>query len=527
MYDIIVRDGTVVDGTGNVGYRAHVAIARDTVQVLRGDISSLPRAITVDASHCIVAPGFIDAHTHSDLVVLSEPRNEAKIRQGVTTEMIGLDGLGYAPLSRRNLEMMLTYWSGVNGYPSLDYNWSSVSEYLERYYHTTAGNVVYFVPQNCLRAETVGWGDRPATKDEIRAMQDMLKQGMAEGAVGLSSALTYAPGIYASTDELVELCRTVAECGGVYATHVRYDLGDGAFDGFREAVAVAEKSGCPTHISHYTTNLVTRGQAGKLLEIVDHARARGIDLTFDAYPWDIGSTSLHTPIPSWAHEGGPYALIERLKDRAERERMRGQGSKLGGTVERLVVSGVKTGANKWCEGLTVAVIAERLSKDPWDVVCDLLVEEELQASYCAFTGDMDDVKTLMMHPAHMFITDGIRIGGKPNPRACGTYPKILGQLVRDEGVMSLEQAVRKMTSFPAQRHGLSDRGILRDGMKADIVVFDPDTVSCTATVAHPTEPPIGIEYVFVNGKMVLDRGRHTGALSGEPLRHASFPHSMC
>lgn len=521
MFDVLIRDGTIIDGTGNVGFRGHVAIEGDRLQVLRGDSSSVPRATTVDASHCVVAPGFIDAHTHSDLVSLSEPLNEPKIRQGVTTEMIGLDGLGYAPLSKRNLEMILMYWSGVNGYPELDYNWSSVSEYLQRYYHTTSGNFVYFVPQNCLRAETVGWEDRPATRDEIRAMQEMLRQGMAEGAVGLSSALTYAPGIYASTEELIQLCQTVAECGGVHATHVRYDLGDGAFDGFREAVAIGARSGCATQISHYTTNLATRGQADRLLRIVDEARASGVDLTFDAYPWDIGSTTLHTPIPSWAHEGGPYELLKRLRNRADRERMRGQGSKLGGTVEALIISGVKTEPNKWCEGLTVAAIAERLNKDPWDVVCDLLVEEDLQVAYCALTGDMNDVKTLMMHPAHMFITDGIRVGGMPNPRAYGTYPKILGQLVRDERIMPLEQAIRKMTSFPAQRFGLSDRGILRDGMKADIVVFDPDTVSCASTLANPKQPPLGIEYVFVNGKMVLDRGSHTGALPGEPLRMGS------
>ena len=179
MYDFIVRDGTIIDGTGNVGFRGHIAIEGDTLQVLRGDISSVPRETTVDASHCVVAPGFIDAHTHSDLVVLSEPLNEAKIRQGVTTEMIGLDGLGYAPLSKRNLEMMLMYWSGVNGYPELDYNWRSVSDYLQRYYHTTSGTVGDFVPQNCLRAEVVGWENRPATRDEIRAMQEMLRPGMA------------------------------------------------------------------------------------------------------------------------------------------------------------------------------------------------------------------------------------------------------------------------------------------------------------------------------------------------------------
>jgi N-acyl-D-amino-acid deacylase len=366
--------------------------------------------------------------------------------------------------------------------------------------------------------ETVGWEDRPATKEEIRAMQDMIRQGMAEGAVGLSTGLSYPPGIYASTEELVALCQTVAKCGGVYVTHVRYDLGDGAFDGFREAVAIGARSGCPVHFSHYKTNATTtHGQADKLLQIVDQARTSGIDLTFDSYPWEAGSSTLHMVVPMWAHNGGPYELLQRLKNKDDRSKMRGQSTKVVGAIEKMVISAVKTEKNKWCQGLTVAAIAERLNKEPWDAMCDLMIEEDLEVAYYSFSGDMNDVKAIMTHPAHMFITDGLRIGDMPNPRTYGSYPKILGQLVRDEKVLTMEQAIRKMTSFPAQRFGLASRGILRDGMKADIVVFNPVTVNSTATFAHPKQFPLGIDYVFVNGEMVVEKGRYTGALPGEPL----------
>ena len=518
MFDTLIQGGTIVDGTGNVGFKGAVAVDKDRIRILVGDTSSVQAANVIEATGYIVAPGFIDVHTHSDLIALSEPLNEPKVMQGVCTDMLGLDGMGYAPLSKRNLDMMLLYWSGISGYPDLDYSWSSVAEYLDRFNHTTSINVAHLIPNSCLRVETVGWENRPASKDEIGVMQEMIRQGMKEGAVGLSTGLSYPPGVYASTEELVELCRTVAQCGGVYVTHVRYDLGDGAFDGFREAVAIGARSGCPTHLSHYATNLATRGQPDKMLRIVDDARAMGVDLTFDSYPWPAGSSYLTIAVPPWAHSGGPHQLLKRLKNKDDRDRMRGQGTKVVGEVEQIVISAVKTEKNRWCEGLTVAAVADRVNKDPWDAICDLLVEEDLQAAFYAFTGDMNDVKAIMTHPAHMFITDGLRIGGMPNPRTYGTYPKILGQLVRDENIMPMEQAIRKMTSFPAQRFGLSDRGILRDGMKADIVVFDPVTVSGVATFANPKQFPLGIEYVFVNGTMVVEKGKHTGALPGEPLR---------
>jgi len=522
MFDVLIKGGEIINGMGDGGFKGDVAIQGDQVKILVGDTSSVQAANTIDASCFIVAPGFIDSHTHSDLMALAEPLNEPKIMQGICTEMMGSDGVGYAPLSRENLEEILVLFSGINGYPELDYNWSSITEYLEKFHHKMSCNVAYLIPNGCLRVATVGWDDRHATKDEIRRMQDMVRQGMQEGATGLSTGLDYPPGSWATTGELVELCKTVAECGGVYSTHVRYNLGDGVFDGFREAVTIGRRSGCPVHLSHYFATVPLRGQTGRMMQFIDDAIASGVDVTFDAYPYEAGSTSMTIMLPQWALKGGPYELLRRLKNKDDRQRMRGQSGKVLGQLEEIVVSAVNTEENKWCEGLTVQAIADRLQKDPWDTICDMLLEENLGVTFYFFGGDMDDVKVLMTHRAHMFISDGLRIGGMPNPRTYGTFPKVLGQMVRDEKILTMEQAIRKMTSFPAQRFGLAGRGILRDGMKADIVVFDPVGVSGTATFAKPKQYPLGIEYVFVNGKMVVERGKHTGALPGEPIKMRGY-----
>ena len=518
MFDVLIKGGTIIDGTGNVGFKGDVAVKGDRLEILVSDTSSVRAAKIIDAAGYIVAPGFIDTHTHSGLMALAKPLNEPKIRQGVTTEVIGLDGLGYAPLSKKNLEMMLLYNSGLDAYPKLDYDWSSITEYLQRFYHKSSGNVAFLIPNSCIRVEAMGWEKRPATRDELKRMQDIIRQGMAEGAIGLSTGLHYSPGVWADTDELVELCKTVAECGGVYVTHVRYDLGDGVFDGFIEAVAIGARSGCPVHISHYYCTPQLRGQPARMLQFVDDARAQGVDLTFDSYPWEAGSTMMHVIVPQWAHDGGPYELLKRLQDKDTRDKMHGQTSKMAGAVEGMVISAVKTEKNKWCEGLTVAAVANKLNKDYWDAICDLMVEEDLEVAYYTFNGDMNDVKVIITHLAHMFCSDALLIGDMPNPRTYGTYPKVLGQLVRDEKVLTMEQAIRKMTSFPAQRFRLAGRGILRDGMKADIVVFSPITVSCVATFANPKQFPLGIEYVLINGKVVIEKGKHTGILVGEPLK---------
>ncbi|MFW6103142.1 MAG: N-acyl-D-amino-acid deacylase family protein, partial [Chloroflexota bacterium] len=481
MFEFLIRNGTVVDGTGNVGFKADVVVNCGRLTILRSDSSSVEARATIDASGCIVCPGFIDVHTHSDLMALAEPKNEPKTMMGVTTDLIGLDGMGYAPLSQANLKKMLILWSGVSGYPQLGYDWSSVNEYLARFDNSTSTNIGSFVPNSCLRAQVVGWDNRRATAGEIRHMQEILRQSMREGALGMSTGLTYLPGSYATTDELIELCKTTAECGGVYVTHVRYDLGDCTFDGFREAIKIGTLSGCPVHISHYATNLATRGRAKQMLSLVDEARDRGIDVTFDSYPWPAGSSYLSAVLPPWAQDGGPDRLIACLQDEETRDRMSHQAAALVGAADQLVVSAVRTERNRWCEGLTIEAVANQMGKDTWTTICDLLLEENLEVAFYTFTGDMDDVRTIMSHPAQMVCSDALRIGGMPNPRTYGTYPKILGQLVRDEHLMPLEQAIRKMTSFPANRFGITDRGLLRDKMKADVVVFDPLTISGVAT----------------------------------------------
>ncbi len=518
MFDILIRDGRIVDGTGNPWFQGAVGITGECIKVLRGDISSVQAARVIDASGCVVAPGFIDGHTHSDLVALSEPRHEAKIMQGVTTDLIGVDGMGYAPLSKTNLEMMKVYWSGISGNPELDAEWSSVAEYLQCFHHKTAGNIGFFIPNGVIRVEAVGWENRPATEEEIRAMQDMIRQGMAEGALGLSSGLSYPPSIWADTDELIELCKIVAEYGGVYTTHVRYDMGDGALDGFKEAVKIGEWSGVAVNISHFHCTFTTRGQPDRLLQIIDEARASGVDISFDNYPYEYGSGYLAGYIPLWAHSGGPYVLLKRLKSEAVRTKMREeQAQYLEDWSRTHYIASVKSEKNKWCEGLTPRVIAGKLGKDIMSTVCDLLVEENLEVTRNSFYGEDRENKVIMQHPVGMFASDALLPGGMPNPRTYGTFPKVLRWLVREERLLTLEEAVRKMTSLPAQRYGLSDRGILRDGMKADIVIFNPDTVRDMATLAKPKQYPVGIDYVFVNGTLVVEKGKHTGALKGEPL----------
>jgi len=519
MFDILIRDGQIVDGTGNPWFRGSIGIKGECIRVLRGDTSSVQAAKIINASGYVVAPGFIDGHTHSDLIALSEPLHEAKIMQGVTTDLVGVDGMGYAPLSKANLETMKVYWAAVDGNPELDAEWSSIAEYLRCFYHKTTGNIGCFIPNGTVRSEVVGWEDRPATKDEIKQMQVIVRKGMEEGSCGLSSGLSYPPGIWADTNELVELCKVVAEYGGIYTTHVRYGMGDGIFDGFKEAVNIGRRSGVAVNISHYATSPLIRGRPDKLLEIIDEARASGVDITFDSYPYEHGTTYLQDPfVPVWVHSGGPYALLQRLKSETVRTKVKEETSQnLKDWSRRYSISGVKTEKNKWCEGLTIQAMADKMGKDVIDAVWGLLIEENLEVTALEHYGAYKDVKVMMQHPAGLVCSDGILVGGMPNPRAYGTFPKILRWLVREEKVLTLEKAIRKMTSLPALRYGLSDRGVLRDNMKADIVIFNRDAISDRATVEEPKQYPIGIDYVFVNGTLVAEKGKHTGALPGKAL----------
>ena len=517
MFDLLIKDGRVVDGTGQTWFQASVGVSGDRVTILRGDTSSLQAARIIDGSSYVVCPGFIDMHSHSELKLLAEPRHEAKVRQGVTTEALGMDGLSYAPISPANLEQLLTYLAAVNGTPPPGVRWGTVKEFLDLFDERAACNVIFMVPHAAIRVEAMGWENRLPTGAELAQMQELARQGMRDGAFGFATGLTYAPGAYSDTGELVAVCEAIKNLGGFYMTHARYTLGDRLLDPFREAVAIGRRSGVPAHISHYHNPVDGMGE--RMLALVDEGLSSGLDITFDQYPYAAASTILHSLLPYWVHAGGPSALLRRIRDPGTRDKISGAMDPLWGpSLEDFFFSHLGTAGNKEWEGRSLADLARAQGKRMVDTICDLLIEENLEVAFVARTGNPNNIRTIVRHPAHMVGSDGLLTGEKPNPRSYGTFPYVLGQFVREEGLLRLEEAVRKMTGMPAQRLGLRDRGILLDGMKADIVVFDPDRVRAAATFVEPKQFPEGIDYVVVNGSLVIDGGVHTGALPGRALR---------
>ena len=517
MADLLFRNARVVDGTGQTWFRASVAVTGDTVQVIRGDSTAVEAARVIESEGYVVCPGFIDMHSHSDLMMLSQPRHEAKVRQGVTTEALGMDGLSYAPTSPANLEHLLTYLAAVNGTPPPGVRWSSVKEFLDLLDNRVACNVVYFVPHASIRVEAMGWEDRLPTQAELRRMQELAQQGMRDGAFGFSTGLTYPPGAYSDTDELVAICDAIRDMGGFYITHSRYSLGDRLLDPFREAIDIGRRSGVPVHLSHYHSPVDGMGQ--QMVDLVDQSRDSGVDVTFDQYPYAAASTVLHSLLPYWVHAGGPRDLLQRIQDRRVRDEIGDSVYPMWGlTLDYYIFSHVGSSKNKEWEGRSLVDLAKAQGKRMVDAICDLLIEENLDVAFVARTGNPDNIRTIVRHPAQMVGSDGLLTGDMPNPRSYGTFPYVLGQFVREEGLLRLEEAVRKMTAIPAQRLGLTDRGILRDGMKADIVVFDPGRVQARATFEEPKQYPDGIDYVLVNGQIVVDQGVHTGSLPGRALR---------
>ena len=465
-----------------------------------------------------MCPGFIDMHSHSDMAILSNPRHEAKVSQGVTTEALGQDGLSYAPISQENLDPLLMYLAAVNGYPPPGVRWGSVKEFLDLYDNQAACNVVYFVPHAAVRIEAMGWKDRLPTPEEINRMQALVRQGMEDGAFGFSTGLTYVPGAYSDTKEVVEISRAIKPYGGIYVTHCRYFLGDGLLDPFREAIDIGKESGVPVQISHYHSPLDGMGQ--QMLDLIDKGRDADVDVTFDQYPYAAASTLLLSIVPYWVHAGGPHMLLQRIKTRQVRDQIKDDiYPQWGGGMENYIFSHIGSDKNKEWEGRSLVDMSRAQDKNMVDTICDLLIEENLEVAFIARTGNLDNIRTIIKHPAQMVGSDGLLTGEKPNPRTYGTFPFILGQLVREEQLLRLEEAVRKMTAIPAQRLGLKDRGILRDGMKADMVVFNPHTVKATATFEEPKQLPLGIDYVLVNGRLVIDKGKHTGSLPGRALRN--------
>jgi N-acyl-D-amino-acid deacylase len=531
----VYRGATVIDGTGSSRYIADVAVegARVVAILCSGvaaDELDLPDgAVEVDATGLILAPGFIDMHAHSELAVLSGAAHEAKIRQGVTTEVLGQDGLGYAPLDDATAAVIPAQIAGWNGMPA-DVPWRTMDDLLTAIDAAAVANAAVLVPQGNLRMMVVGHENRPATSAEISAMADLLGLALDAGAFGMSSGLTYTPGMYADTAELEALCRVVAERGGYWAPHTR-SYGGGALEAYREALDIGRRTGCPVHLTHATMNFApNRGRAAELLALIDAAIADGVDVTLDTYPYLPGATTLAALLPSRLAATGDllHALAEL--DAGGREAVRVELEEVGcdgfhgekADWTQIQISGAANPALADLVGRTVAEIAATTGRRAVDVVIDTIIEDAGATGILMHIGDEENVRAIMRHPQHAGGSDGILIGARPHPRGRGTFPRYLGHYVRELGILTWEEAVRHLAGTPARRLGLdrgdAPRGIIRQGATADLVLFDPETIAAGATFDAPFATPHGIVEVLVGGTPVVSEGDVTGSTPGRALR---------
>lgn len=529
MADLLIRDIEVIDGTGAARYRADVVIDGGRIARIAppGTVAGADRILD-EGENLVLTPGFIDMHAHSDLHLLLEPGHFPKLSQGITTEVIGQDGLSYAPIDDAALAEVRRQIAGWNGNPAdFDFSWRTVAEYLDRLDASgITPNAAYLVPQGTLRLMVVGNEKRAATPAEIARMREILAQALREGAVGMSSGLTYTPGMYADTSELAALCEVVAEFGGFYAPHTR-SYGAGALDAYAEMIELARRTGCALHLTHATMNFgENRGRAPELLAMIDAALADGCDISLDTYPYLPGSTTLSALLPSWAMSGGPDAALARLRDPAERERIvadvnvHGSDGCHGVIVEweTIQISGVGHRELDEYVGRTVAQIATDTGREPVEVFFDLLTRDQLATTILQHVGHEENVRAIMRHHRHMGGSDALLVGERPHPRAWGTFPRYLGRYTRELGVLELEDCVHHLTGRPAERLRLHERGLVREGYAADLVLFDPATVIDKATFDNPKQQAAGLPYVLVNGEFALDAGTPTGIRAGRALR---------
>jgi N-acyl-D-amino-acid deacylase len=532
--DLLFAGGRVVDGTGAPWFRGDVCVVGDRIAAV-GWMPAATARRRIDASRLVLAPGFIDMMGQSEYVLLVDSRAASKITQGITTEITG-EGSSIAPLNERMLEAgRATY--AYYGYTPTFTTLAGYFQELER--RGTAVNLGTFVGAGGVRDLAIGEEDRPPTAAELEAMKAAVAQAMEEGALGLSSALIYVPGLFASTDELVALARVAARYGGSYITHQRDEGDDGAVGldaSMDEVFRIAREAQIPAEIYHLkASGKRSWGRMPELLRRIEEARAEGLDVSADQYPWAASSNGLDASLPVWVREGGAERMVARLTDPATRARARADFLKLEENADwpagaaRILVTSVLNPELKKYEGLTLDEIAKERGADPVDALIDVVVADRGNTARVTFGMSEDDVRAALRHPFVSFCTDsearaedGILSKQKAHPRAFGSAARILGHYVRDEKVLGLEEAVRKMTSLPASRMHLRDRGLLRAGMAADVVAFDPATVRERATYADPLHYSEGIPYVAVNGRLVVDEGRITEARPGRVLRGPGY-----
>ncbi len=517
LFDLIIKNGRLVDGTGNAWFYGDVAISGDRI-VEVGRLSSSEAKRVIDATGMVVAPGFIDSHSHSDQPLLVDPRAESKIRQGVTTEVIGQCGGSAAP---RNSDEPVTTAVGE------ELSWRTMAEYLQLLdQQGVAVNVIPLIGHGNLRRRVMGMVHRQATGEELQQMCELATEAMQQGAFGFSSGLIYPPSSYGDTAELVEVAKAVAAEGGIYATHMRNE-GNKLMQSLQEAIAIGEQSGIPVHISHHkATDEANWGRVRDTLALIEDKRASGLDITLDQYPYIASSTGLKSMVPQWAHADGVEAMRQRVLDPEIGARIRREIIAADRRWDCVLVSGCFVEENKQYEGKTLEEIAEITGQEPVEALLTLLLSEDFRTRMVRFSMCEEDVEYVMSHPLVMIgsdagamATDGPLFKGKPHPRSYGTFARVLGKYVRERQILTLEEAIRKMTGLAAARFQLWDRGLLRPGCFADVTIFDPETILDQATFVDPHQYAVGVQYVLVNGQVCLDQGERTGNLAGRALRH--------
>jgi N-acyl-D-amino-acid deacylase len=535
-FDIVISNGRIVDGTGAPWFRGDVGILGDRIAAI-GDLRSATARTRIEAAGLVVAPGFIDMLGQSEFSVLVDNRAASKITQGVTTEVTG-EGTSIAPVNDQMIEAAAPMYKhfGVAA------DWRTLAEYFKRLDERAhpAINIATFVGAGGIRNYVIGEDDRPATPQELDQMKKLVAAAMEQGALGLSSSLQYMPDRFATTDELIALAGVAAGYGGVYLTHQRSE-GNQIFESLEEVFTIAEKAKIPAEIWHLKTAYKANwGKMSEVLARIEAARTRGLDITANQYPYIRASNGLDACLPLWVREGGVDRMLARLRDPEQRDRIKkemedptvstweNQWYGSGGGEGVLVVSVLDNDLKKF-EGKNLSEIGQMLGKDPREAVMDLVISARAQVSCVLSIMSEDDVKTALRHPLVSIDTDsearaedGPLSESKSHPRAWGTFPRILGKYVREEKLLTLEEAVRKMTSRPAARVGLSDRGILRPGMMADVVVFDPEAIRDVATFEDPNHYSVGMKHVLVNGRAVIAEGKITSERPGRALRGPGY-----
>ena len=535
-FDVIVEGGRIVDGTGAPWFIGDVGITDGRITAV-GQLDGAHAGQRIDARGLVVAPGFIDMLGQSEFSILVDGRAASKIMQGITTEVTG-EGASIAPVNDRMMKAASASYRQFG----IEQDFHTLAEYFHRVETRSrpAINIATFVGSGGVRDYVIGREDRPATPDELEAMKKLVAEAMEDGALGLSSSLQYVPDRFASTEELIELAKVAAEHGGIYITHQRSES-NLIFESLDEVFTIAERAGIPAEVWHLKTAYkVNWGKMPEVLARFEEARARGLDVSANQYPYDRASNGLDACLPVWVREGGADEMIARLRDPALRERIKTEMADASitewenqwygsGGAEGVMLSSVLDPALRKWEGMTLAEIGREMGKDPRDALMDLVIADHAESSCIISIMTEDDVRAALRHPLVSIDTDssaraedGSLSTSKSHPRAWGTFARILGKYVRDEKLFTLEEAVRKMTSRAATRVGLQDRGILRPGMAADITVFDPNTIRDVATFEDPNHYSVGVRYVLVNGRAVVDDGEITDERPGQVLRGPGY-----